>query len=201
MPTLYDDLLSGNGYKVRLVLAQLGIAYRRVQLDVIKRETRTPEFLKKNPNGRIPALELDDGTVLPESNAIIFYLADGTPLLPEDRLERAQVLQWMFFEQYSHEPNIATVRFWMHLPELSELQKVLIQPKREAGYAALDVMELHLARNDWFVGGRYTIADVALYAYTHVAEEGEFTLARYDAIKRWFGRVESRPGYIPITQG
>jgi glutathione S-transferase len=201
MPTLYDDLLSGNGYKVRLVLAQLGVAYRRVQLDVVKRETRTPEFLAKNPNGRIPTLELDDGTCLPESNAIIFYLADGTPLLPTDRLDRARALQWMFFEQYSHEPNIATVRFWMHLPELTELQKVLIAPKREAGYAALDVMEAHLARHDYFVGGRYSIADVALYAYTHVAEEGGFALARYGAIKRWFARVESQRGYIPITQG
>ena len=202
MPTLYDNLDSGNGYKVRLVLAQLGIAYRRIELDILKRETRTAEFLKKNPNGRIPTLELDDGTCLPESNAIIFYLADGTPLLPNDRLQRAQVLRWMFFEQYSHEPNIATVRFWMHLlPSLTELQKAQIQPKREAGYAALDIMESHLEANDFFVAGRYTIADVALYAYTHVAEEGGFDLARYSAIQRWFGRVAAQPGYIPITHG
>ncbi len=154
MLTLYDNLDSGNGYKARLVLAQLGIAYRRVELDIFKRETRTPEFLAKNPNGRIPTLALADGTFLPESNAIIFYLADGTPLLPADRLERAQVLHWMFFEQYSHEPNIATVRFWRHFPKLTELQQAQLPGKREAGYAALDIMEAHLAKNDYFVGAR-----------------------------------------------
>ncbi|MBI1775229.1 MAG: glutathione S-transferase family protein [Proteobacteria bacterium] len=201
MLTLYDNMPSGNGYKARLVLAQLAIPYRRVELDIFKRETRTPEFLKKNPNGRIPTLALDDGTHLPESNAIIFYLADGTPLLPADRLLRAQVLQWMFFEQYSHEPNIATVRFWLHLPKLSEAQQAQLPAKREQGYAALDVMEDHLARNAYFVGGRYSIADVALYAYTHVAEEGGFDLGRFAAIKSWFKRVEGQPGHIPITQG
>jgi glutathione S-transferase len=201
LPTLYDNLMSGNGYKVRLVLAQLGVAYRRIELDILKGATRTPEFLGKNPNGRIPTLELDDGTILPESNAIIFYLAEGTPLMPVDRLGRAQALSWMFFEQYSHEPNIATTRFWMHMPSLTELQKAQLPSKREAGHAALGVMERHLAKADFFVGNRYSIADVALYAYTHVAEEGGFDLAPYTAITRWFKRIESQPGYIPITQG
>ena len=200
MLRLYDYLESGNGYKVRLVLAQLGIACERVELDIVKGATRTPEFLAKNPNGRIPTLELENGDCLPESNAIMFYLADGTPLLPTDRLERARVLQWMFFEQYSHEPNIATVRFWMHTTMTPE-REALLPAKRKLGYAALDVMELHLASRTFFVGERYTIADIALYAYTHVAHEGGFEIERYLAVRAWLERVRSQPRHIPITQG
>ena len=199
MLRLYDYLASGNGYKVRLLLHQLGIPYQRVELDIDRGETRTTEFLAKNPNGRIPTLETERGEFLAESNAILFFLAEGTPHLPADRWERAQVLQWMCFEQYSHEPNIATARYWIthrkpHLPQV-------LEQKRQLGAAALDVMDGHLASRTFFVGERYTIADVALYAYTHVAEEGGFTLEPYPAVRRWLGRVAAQPKHIPITQG
>jgi len=202
MLTLYDNLSSGNGYKVRLTLHQLAIPYTRIELDIDKRETRTPKFLAKNPNGRIPTLELDDGSYLPESNAIIFYLADATALLPSDRLARAQVLQWMFFEQYSHEPNIATSRYWLtHGFEITPERQAMLETKKKAGHDALAVMEQHLQRHPFFVGERYSIADIALYAYTHVAEEGGFALAPYSAIRAWLARVAQQPRHIPITQG
>jgi glutathione S-transferase len=200
MLRLYDYLESGNGYKVRLLLHQLGIPFERVELDIVKGETRTPAFLAKNPNGRIPTLELEDGTCLPESNAILWYLAEGTPFLPDERLARAQVLSWMCFEQYSHEPNIATLRFWTHAGFLAE-RAALVPGKREAGEAALRVMEGHLARRRFFVAERYTIADVALYAYTHVAGEGGFDLAPHAAIRAWLARVAAQPGHVPITRG
>ena len=200
MLRLYDHLESGNGYKVRLLLHQLGVPFERVELDIVKGETRTPAFLAKNPNGRIPTLELEDGTFLPESNAILWYLAEGTPFLPEQRLARAQVLSWMFFEQYSHEPNIATLRFWTHQGWL-EQRAALVPGKREAGAAALRVMEEHLAKHGFFVAELYTIADIALYAYTHVAEEGGFALAAYPAICAWLARVAAQPGHVPITRG
>ncbi len=200
MLRLYDYLESGNGYKVRLLLHQLGIAFERVELDIVKGETRTPAFLAKNPNGRIPTLQLENGEYLAESNAIMSYLAEGTDFVPADRLGRAKVLQWMFFEQYSHEPNIATVRFWLHTG-MTEERTRLLPGKRTQGYAALDVMERHLAREPFFVGGRYSIADIALYAYTHVAEEGEFDLGKYAAIRAWFDRVRTQPNHVPITQG
>jgi glutathione S-transferase len=200
MLRLYDFLESGNGYKVRLLLHQLGIPFERIELDITRGATRTPGFLAKNPNGRIPTLELEDGTFLPESNAILWYLAEGTPFLPGDRLTRAQVLSWMFFEQYSHEPNIATLRFWTHQGWLEE-RAALVPGKREAGVAALRVMEGHLAERRFFVAERYTIADVALYAYTHVAEEGGFALAPYPALRAWLARVAAEPGHVPITQG
>ena len=200
MLRLYDYLESGNGYKVRLLLHQLGVPFERIELDIVKGETRTPAFLAKNPNGRIPTLELEDGTFLPESNAILWYLAEGTPFLPEDRKDRAQALSWMCFEQYSHEPNIATLRFWTHAG-LLEQRAPLVPGKREAGVAALGVMEGHLAKRSFFAAERYTIADIALYAYTHVAEEGGFALAPYPAIRAWLSRVASQPGHIPITRG
>jgi glutathione S-transferase len=200
MLRLYDFLESGNGYKVRLLLHQLGVPFERIELDITKGATRTPEFLAKNPNGRIPTLELEDGTFLPESNAILWYLAEGTRFLPAERLARAQVLAWMFFEQYSHEPNIATLRFWTHQGWL-EQRAALVPGKREAGAAALGVMEGHLAKHRFFVAERYTIADVALYAYTHVAEEGGFALAAYPAVRAWLARVAAEPGHVPITQG
>ena len=199
MLRLYDHLFSGNGYKVRLLLTQMGVAFERIELDIMKGETRTAEFLRKNPNGRIPVLELENGELLPESNAILFYLADGTPFLPADRFQRAQALQWMFFEQYSHEPNIATVRFWMH-SEMTEERRALLPAKQKLGYAALDVMEGQLKTRPFFVANRYSIADIALYAYTHVADEGGFDLSRYPSTRAWLDRVRSQPRHIPITQ-
>jgi glutathione S-transferase len=199
MLTLYDFMGSGNGYKVRLLLAQLGLAYRLVERDILKGETRTPEFLEKNPNGRIPTLQLDDGTHLAESDAILWYLAEGTPFAPADRLQRAQTLQWMFFEQYSHEPYIAVARFWRHfLSELSPLQKLDLPERMAKGYAALGVMEQHLARHPFFVGERYGLADIALYGYTHVAGEGGFNLDAYPHVSAWLARVASQPGHITM---
>jgi glutathione S-transferase len=194
---LYDNLESGNGYKVRLLLRQLGIPFQRIELDILKGETRTPEFLARNPNGRIPVLELEDGTCLAESNAIQWYLAEGTKLLPDDRLARAQVLQWMFFEQYSHEPYIAVLRFWHHAGLVQE-RAAEVPERRRRGEAALAVMEGELRRRDFFAGGRYTIADIALYAYTHVAHEGGFDLGALPAVRAWLARVRSQPGHIPI---
>jgi glutathione S-transferase len=200
MLRLYDYLSSGNSYKPRLLLNLLGEPFELIELDIMKGETRTPEYLAKNANGRIPLLDLDDGTFLPESNAILYYLAEGTSFFPEDRRGRAQVLQWMFFEQYSHEPNIAVVRFWIEHHCLTPEREAMLADKREGGHAALGVMENHLTGRDWFVGDTPTIADIALYAYTHVAPEGGFELTEYPAIRRWLDRVSALPGYIPITQ-
>jgi glutathione S-transferase len=200
MLKLYDFLESGNGYKVRLLLHQLDVPFERIELDITRGQTRTPEFLARNRNGRIPVLELEDGTALAESNAIQFYLAEGTPFLPAGRIERAQVLQWMFFEQYSHEPYVAVVRFWCHTGE-AEKRPEEVAARRARGYDALAVMEDRLHHRDWFAAGRYTIADIALYAYTHVAHEGGFDLAPYPAVNAWLARVRSQPRHIPITQG
>jgi glutathione S-transferase len=200
MLKLYDFLESGNGYKVRLLLHQLDVPYQRIELDITRGAPPTPEFLARNRNGRIPTLELEDGTALAESNAIQFYLAEGTPFLPTGRIERAQVLQWMFFEQYSHEPYIAVVRFWCHTGE-AEKRPDEVAARRQRGYDALAVMEDHLHHRDFFAAGRYTIADIALYAYTHVAHEGGFDLAPYTAVNAWLARVRSQPRHIPITQG
>ena len=195
---LYDFHESGNGYKVRLLLSHLGLEYERVELDILKGETRTKDFLAINPNGRIPTLVLDDGRILSESNAILYYLAQGSEYWPSDRFEQAQVLQWMGFEQYSHEPFIATVRFWTFSGQLDEHEAEL--PERRAkGEAALDVMEQHLTREPFFVGGRYSIADIALYAYTHVADEGGYDLAPRPAIRAWIARVAAQPGAVEIT--
>jgi len=196
---LYDYLESGNGFKVRLLLNQLGIACERVEMDILRGETRTPEFLRINPNGRIPVLVLEDGTCLAESNAILFHLAEGTELLPDARVARAQVLQWMFFEQYSHEPYIAVLRSWA-LFGASRENAAAIPEKRERGEAALSVMDGHLGNREFFVDDRYTIADIALFAYTHVAHEGGFDLTRYPVVTSWIDRVRKRPGYISITQ-
>ena len=198
MYTLYDYLDSGNGYKIRLLLAQLRQPYRYVELDIMRGETRTPQFLAKNPNGRIPMLEFEDGQCLAESNAILCYLAEGTDFLPTERLAQARVLQWMFFEQYSHEPNVATPRFIMrHLPKddprCAELPK-----RQERGRAALAVMEGHLVSHSYFVGERYSIADIALYAYTHVAEEGGLELAPYPKLRAWLSRVAAQPRYVGL---
>ena len=201
MLKLYDYLPSGNGYKVRMLLTQLEIPFERVELDIVKGETRTPDFLTINPNGRIPVLELEDGARLSESNAILFYLAEGTPFLPDHGLARAQILEWMFFEQYSHEPNIATSRFWLMHGERTDERRAGLEQKRPLGYAALEVMEKHLAKRTFFASEHYTIADIALYAYTHVAHEGGFDLSRFESINIWLERIRVQPGHIPITQG
>ncbi|HXV24054.1 MAG TPA: glutathione S-transferase family protein [Alphaproteobacteria bacterium] len=196
MLRLYDYYDSGNGYKVRLLLAQLGIAYEYIEKDIMKGETRAPEFLALNPNGRIPVLQLEDGTALAESNAILFYLAEGTPYLPADRLDRARVLQWLFFEQYSHEPYIAVARFLLRHTAADDPRRGMLEQRQKGGYAALDVMEGHLAERLFFVAGRYSIADIALYAYTHVADQGGFELGSYPALRAWLARVEAQPGYV-----
>lgn len=198
MYKLYDFRPSGNGYKVRLLLTQLGIPFEYIEKDILKRETRTPEFLAINPNGRIPVLELEPGIYLSESNAILIYLAENTPYLPEDKLERAYVMQWLFFEQYSHEPYIATSRFLLHYANNADQYREVIEQKREPGYAALGVMENRLKEHPFLVGDRYTIADIALYAYTHVADEGNFDLSRFPAILAWIERVQSQPNYIAL---
>ena len=197
---LYDHRPSGNAYKVRLLLAQLARPYERVELDIERGETRTPEFLRINPNGRIPVLELDDGTHLCESNAILFYLAQGTAFLPEDPRRVAEALQWMFFEQYSHEPFVAVLRFWSFANKLGEHRADELAAKRAGGDAALAVMERHLEANAFFVGSRESLADLALYAYTHVADEGGFELGDYPAIRAWLDRVATSPGHVPMTE-
>ena len=200
MVKLYDYLPSGNGYKVRLLLSQLGIPFTLIEKDITKGETRTPEFLALNPNGRIPVLELDDGRHLSESDAILFYLAEGTPFLPDERFARADVLRWMFFEQYSHEPYIAVARAWLHVLTGRKYEPRELEAKMAGGYQALDVMERHLATRRFFVAECYTIADIALYAYTHVAHEGDFHLGRYPNVRAWLARVASQPGHVPITK-
>ncbi|WP_309739526.1 glutathione S-transferase family protein, partial [Chamaesiphon sp. OTE_20_metabat_361] len=189
MLKLYEYASSGNCYKIRLLLNQLGIAYQRIPVDILKGESRTAEFLMMNPVGKIPVLEIQPGQYLSESNAIIYYLADGTDFLPVDRWERSQVMQWLCFEQYSHEPNIATVRFWMSIANIAEQKRDEIAQKQELGYAALRVMEKHLEQHKYFVNDRYSIADIALYAYTHVAAEGGFELNQFPAILAWFDRI------------
>jgi glutathione S-transferase len=199
MPRLYDYLSSGNGYKCRLLLHHLGIGYERVELDILAGETRTPDFLARNPNGRIPALELDDGTILAESNAILFYLADGTPFVPHGRVPRAQVLQWLFFEQYSHEPFIAVARFIHHFLPADSPRRAELPRLEQGGHAALGVMEQRLAAHPFLVADRYSIADIGLYAYTHVAGEGGFDLEGYPGVRAWLDRVAAQPGHIEIT--
>jgi glutathione S-transferase len=199
MLRLYDYLPSGNGYKVRLLLTQLEIPFQYIERDVTKRETRTPEFLAKFPNGRIPAIEFDDGKLLFESDAIISYFADGTRFVPQDRFDRAQVLQWLFFEQYSHEPYIAVARFLAMYPDVSDPRRSDMPRIMKLGRAALEVMNSHLKNHEWLAGSSYSIADIALYAYTHVANEGGFDLSSHVAIAKWLERVKSQPRHIPIT--
>ncbi|MGL5065370.1 MAG: glutathione S-transferase family protein [Microcoleus sp.] len=198
MLKLYEYPPSGNCYKIRLLLTQLDLSFDRVTIDILKGESRTPEFLLKNPNGRIPVLEIAPGKFLFESNAIVFYLSEGTEFFPDNRLERAQVMQWLFFEQYSHEPFIATSRFWISLLGKAEEYKEALQQKQAPGYAALGVMEQHLEKNEFFVGNRYTIADIGLFAYTHVAGEGGFDLSGFPAILKWIDRVQSQRRHISI---
>lgn len=200
MYQLYDFRPSGNGYKVRLLLTQLGIPYTYIEKNILNRETRTPEFLAINPNGRIPVLALEPGVYLSESNAILIYLSEGTPYLPTDKLERAYVMQWLFFEQYSHEPYIATSRFLLSHSGKADQYRDVIEQKREPGYAALGVLETRLANHPFLVSDRYTIADIALYAYTHVADEGGFSLDAYPNIRAWIDRVAAQPNHLTILE-
>jgi glutathione S-transferase len=196
---LYESTIpSGNAYKVQLLLHQLGIPHETVGLDIMAQpsETRRPEFLAKNPNGRIPLLELDDGRFLPESNAIMFYLAEGTEYLPADRFERAQVLQWMFFEQYNHEPYVAVLKFWTIWGGLDKCRAEDIERWKTRGQAALDVMARHLESRKYFVGDRYSIADIALFAYTQSAERVGFRIA--ESVRAWLMRVANEPRHLPI---
>ena len=195
---LYNSQLSGNCYKVRLLLAHLGLAYERREVSVTDRSDR-PELLGDlNPALRVPTLVLDDGRPLAESDAILCYFADGTPYLPDDRYERAQVLQWLFFEQYSHEPNIAVARFWIAYSGTPEAFTDRLPERMQGGYAALDAMEGHLEGRSFVVGERYSLADISLYAYTHVAHEGGFDLEPYPAIRAWLDRVAAQPGHVRI---
>jgi glutathione S-transferase len=197
---LYDNSDSGNGYKVRLLLAHLGRPYRWTDLDIFSGASRTPEFLAKNPNGSIPMLQLEDGTCLAESNAILCYLAEGSRFTPDDRLGRAQALQWMFFEQYSHEPYVATPRYILrHLPEGSP-RRAELPARLERGREALALMERHLSTRQFFVAEQYSIADIALFAYTHVAPQGGHDLAPYPSIRAWISRVTAQPGFVAIDQ-
>jgi len=195
---LYDSAISGNCYKVRLLLAQLGIPYERREVDVVDRSNR-PELLGGlNPSLRVPTIVLDDGRAIGESGAILWYFGEGTQFVPADRWERAQMLQWMFFEQYDHEPAIAVVRFWRHFTGIPPGREQALEEKTAAGYRSLGAMERHLEGHEWFAGGAYSLADIALYAYTHVADEGGFELDRFPAVQAWLGRVAAVPGHVPI---
>lgn len=200
MPVLHQMSVSGNCYKIRLAAHQLGVPLALKDYPLHDGLTRKPEFLSKNPNGRVPLLELDDGRTLPESGAILWHLSEGTRLQPGDSWGRAQALQWMFFEQYSHEPYIAVARFIKAYgtPEIQERRKGEWPMLMERGNAALGVMEAHLGSNDWFAGGRYSIADIALYGYTHCAADGGFDLARYPAVSAWIARVAAQPDHVPL---
>ena len=199
MLTLYSMQRSGNSYKARLALAQLRIPHRLVEIDILKGESHTPEFLAKNPSGQVPLLEVAPGRYLAESNAILWYVAGGTVLAPEDRIARAEVMQWMFFEQHSLEPNIGAAYFWLALVRGGrDLQQHALEDWMENGYRALGVMEKHLDGHRFFVAEHYTIADIALYAYTHLAHECDFDLARFPAVRRWLDRVAAEPGHVPM---
>lgn len=207
--TLHEDPRSGNCYKIRLTAAILGIPLATRQYDILQGETRTAQFRSRiNPHGRIPVLEIappagGQARFLPESNAACWYLASGSPLIPPEPFEQADMLRWMFFEQYSHEPNIATLRFWLHYigeANLSEQQRGQIMAKRIAGCEALRVMDEHLATRDWMAAGRLTLADIALFAYTHVAESGGFGLEDYPHLCAWLDRVRAVEGFVPMDR-
>jgi glutathione S-transferase len=195
---LYDNPVSGNCYKVRLLLNLLGIEFERRELSVVDHSDRNAALGGLSPSLNVPTVVLEDGRPLGESNAILWYFADGTRYLPNDSYQRAKVLQWMFFEQYKHEPGIAVVRFWVSISE-NPPSEAEIDTRRRAGYAALEVMERHLGDHEYFVGERFTIADIALYAYTHVAPEGGFDLERHPAVRTWVERITAQPGIVQIT--
>jgi glutathione S-transferase len=199
---LHEYSASGNCYKVRLTAAHAGVLLERCEYDIMKGETRTPEFLAKvNANGRIPVLQIGD-RFIPESNASCFYLAQGSSLMPGNRFDQADMLRWMFFEQYNHEPNIATLRFWkdwVGFDRLTEAQRLQIPLKRQAGSAALKLMDDHLGGREWLVGDAISLADICLFAYTHVADEADFDLQLYPAVVAWMERIMSHPQHIPLN--
>jgi glutathione S-transferase len=195
---LYDSAVSGNCYKVRLLLAHLGISYKRRELSVVDRSNRSDVLGGLNPALRVPTMVLDDGRALGESGAILWYFAEGTQFVPDGRYERAQMLQWMFFEQYDHEPALAVVRFWLAYSGRPEAFADRLEERTAAGYRALDAMERYLDGRRFFVADALSLADIALYAYTHVAHEGGFELDRYPAIRGWLERVAAEPGHVPI---
>jgi glutathione S-transferase len=195
---LYNSQSSGNCWKVRQMLALLGIPYEKVELDVIDRSNRKEVLGGKNPALRVPTLELDNGEHLGESNAILWYLADGTEYVPWEPLDRARVLQWMFFEQYEVEPNVAVARFWVAILGQREERAAELEGKWQGGVRALDAIEGHLAGRDWLVGDSFSIADISVYAYTHVAEEGGFDLGPFAATRAWIDRIAARPRYVPM---
>nr|WP_220479068.1 glutathione S-transferase family protein [Lysobacter spongiae] len=196
--TVHGFSPSGNCHKLRLLLAQLDRPYRWVETDSANGATRTPAYLVKNPNGKVPMLELEDGRVLVESNAILHWLAEGSVFLPDDPWQRAQALSWMFFEQYSHEPYVAVARFICGWTELDSPRRAELPGLRRRAHEALAVMERHLGGQDWFTGPAYGIADIALHAYTHVAGEGGIALSPYPAIEAWCDRVRATPGFVPM---
>jgi glutathione S-transferase len=199
MYTLYSMQRSGNCYKARLALAQLGVDYSLVEVDILRGDTRTPQFLAMNPGGHVPLLEVAPGRYLSESNAILWYVAGGTQLAPEDRIDRSTALQWMFFEQHSLEPNLGAAWFWLVLVRGGrELQTHALEDWMERGYQALQVMQTHLSTHDFFAAGHYTIADIALYAYTHIAHECDYDLAEFPAIRAWLKRVAEQPGHVAM---
>ena len=199
MYTLYSMQRSGNCYKVRLALAQLQIPYTLVEIDILQGESRTPEFLAKNPDGHVPLLEVAPRRYLPESNAILWYIAGGTPLAPDDRIDRAEALQWMFFEQHSLEPNLGAAWFWLTLVKGGrDLQLHAVEDWTEQGYRAFRVMDKHLESHQFFAAGRYTIADIALYAYTHIAHECGFDLTGFPHLRNWLTLVAEQPGHIAM---
>jgi glutathione S-transferase len=199
MYTLYSMRRSGNCYKVRLALAQLDIPHELVEIDILKGETRTPEFLAKNPSGHVPLLRVAGNRNIAESNAILWYIAGHTPLMPDDRADRAEMLQWMFFEQHSLEPNIGAAYFWLRLVKGGrDLQQHALEDWMQEGYRALGVMEKHLTRHDFFAASTYTIADIALYAYTHMAHLCDFDLSSFPAVRAWIARVADQPGHVAM---
>lgn len=199
MYKLYDFLPSGNGYKVRLLLTQLEISFELIELNILKQETRTPEFLVKNPNGKIPVLEVAPEQFLSESNAILYYLGQGTEYFPTDKYQQTEVMQWLFFEQFSIVPNLATPRFWISIIDKADEYQEQIQQKQKLGYAALNVIEKKLKTHDFLVANKYSIADIGLYGYINVAHQGGFDLSKFPAIESWLQRIESQPKYIKIT--
>jgi glutathione S-transferase len=198
MIKIHDSKLSGNAWKIRILLGNLGIPFERVTYALPERKTYTAEYLQKNPLGKVPVVELDDGETIFESDAILFYFADGTALLPKDRLGRARVLQWMFFEQTEVMLNLALPRFWIGIKKAKEANIEQIKIRQEAGYKALEIMDAHLKMNKFFVGDQYSIADISLYPYAAVADEGEYEMQRFPSIQAWFQRVRAQPGYIPL---
>jgi glutathione S-transferase len=200
MYTLYSMQRSGNSYKVRLALAQLGIPYRKIEIDILQGESRTPEFLAMNPNGQVPLLEVAPNRFIAESNAIVWYLAEDSALVPSDPIQRAEAMQWMFFEQHSLDPNVGAAFFWLVLIKGGrDLRMHALEDWMEQGHRAFGVMERHLWKHDYFVGNRYSIADVALYAYSHLAHECDFDLTPYPAVSEWLSRVAATPGHVPMA--